>query len=307
MSPAASIDLHLIHANAPAGARDSPQWVAWKYIERDGKPTKSPINPHTGEFASSTDASTWGTFDEAIAACSQDCGLAGVGFVFTADDPYCGVDLDDCRDPESGQLKDWAREIVEQLASYSEVSPSGNGVKVFVQAVKPGRRCRKAFHDGEFEIYDRGRFFTVTGQRLEQSPAEIHARQEQLNGLYRAVFGDDDDTDGAPSPSTPPGPKPSDNGHVDLDDDQIIELASNQRRSGGKFTALWSGDWNSHFNSASEADSSVVFTLAFLNEEAGAWTVAYGLHDRYAELARFDFDDLESLLEPVDQIGGEET
>jgi primase-polymerase (primpol)-like protein len=105
------------------------------YIERDDKPTKSPINPNTGDFAKSTDASTWGTFDEATAACTQDASLSGVGFVFTADDPYCGVDLDDCRDPDSGQLKDWAREIVDWLASYPEVSPSGTGVKVFVQAV----------------------------------------------------------------------------------------------------------------------------------------------------------------------------
>lgn len=268
MSSAASVDLHLIHANAPTGVRDSPQWVAWKYIERDGKPTKSPINPHTGEFASSTDASTWGTFDEAIAACSQDSGLAGIGFVFTSDDPYCGVDLDDCRDPESGQLKDWAREIVEQLFSYSEVSPSGTGIKVFVQAAKPGSRCRKAYHDGEVEIYDRDRFFTVTGERLTQTPTSIETRQDQLDALYLAVFGDDGHSDGPPVSLGTPGPKPSNNGHVHLDDNEIIELASNQRRSGAKFSALWSGDWNAHFNSASEADSSVVFTLAFYTKDA---------------------------------------
>ena len=268
MSSAASVDLHLIHAHAPAGVRDSPQWVAWKYIERDGKPTKSPINPHTGEFASSTDASTWGTFEEAIAACTQDSSLAGVGFVFTADDPDCGVDLDDCRDPEGGQLKDWARQIVEQLASYAEVSPSGTGVKVFVKATKPGSRCRKAYHDGEVEIYDRDRFFTVTGERLNETPASIEERQEQLDALYLAVFGDDGHSDGPPVPSGTPGPKPSNNGHVHLDDNEIIELASNQRRSGAKFSALWSGDWNSHFNSASEADSSVVFTLAFYTKDA---------------------------------------
>ena len=266
MTSPTSADLQLIHVNAPAGARDSPQWVAWKYIERDGKPTKSPINPHTGEFAKSTDASTWGTFDEALAACTRDASLSGAGFVFTADDPYCGVDLDDCRDPDSGQLKDWAREIVEQLASYTEVSPSGTGVKVFVKAAKPGRRCRKAYHDGEVEIYDRDRFFTVTGQRLEQSPAEIQPRQEPLNSLYRTVFGDDDE--GATTPSSLPGPQPSDNGHVHLDDNQIIELASNQRRTGTKFATLWSGDWNAYFNSASEADSSVVFTLAFYTKDA---------------------------------------
>jgi hypothetical protein len=246
---------------------DSPQWVAWKYIERDGKPTKTPINPHTGEFASSTNASTWGTFDEAIAACRQDAGLAGVGFVFTADDPYCGVDLDDCRDPDSGQLTDWAREIIEQLASYSEVSPSGTGIKVFVKATKPGSRCRKAYHEGEVEIYDRDRFFTVTGERLASSTTGIEARLESLGCVYRAVFGEEEEGNGAGTPQTTPVPKPSSNGHVHLTDDKIIDLASKQRRSGAKFTSLWSGDWNAHFNSASEADSSVVFTLAFYTKD----------------------------------------
>ena len=138
--------------NIPACLCERPQWVAWKYIERDGKQTKAPVNPQTGGFADSTDSSTWGTFQQAVDACQKDPKLAGVGFVFTPDDPYCGVDLDDCIDVESGNLKDWAADIVEQLDSYTEISPSGTGVKVFVKANKPGRRCRKAYHDGEFEI-----------------------------------------------------------------------------------------------------------------------------------------------------------
>ncbi len=266
MNSTPTVDLHSIVENTPGCIRDRPQWVVWKYIERDGKQTKAPVNPHTGGMADSTDSSTWGTFQQALDACQQDGNLAGVGFVFTLDDPYCGVDLDDCIDAESGQLKGWAADIIEQLDSYTEISPSGSGVKVFLEASKPGRRCRKAHHDGEVEVYDRDRFFTVTGQRLEQSPAAIESRQEPLNSLYRSVFGDDDE--GATTSSTPTGPKPSDNGHVHLDDNQIIELASNQRRTGTKFTSLWSGDWNAYFNSASEADSSVVFTLAFYTKDA---------------------------------------
>jgi hypothetical protein len=241
--------------------RDRRQWVAWKYIERDGKPTKSPIDPRTGAFAKSTDSATWGTFDDAIAACARFPGLGGVGFVFTPDDPYCGVDLDDSLDA-AGALKEWAAAIVDQLASYSEVSPSGTGVKVFLKASKPGARCRKAHADGEVEIYDRDRFFTVTGQRLPRSPAAIETRQEQLDAVYRAVFGDDAGADRKRSSAA------TATDSVRLDDDEIIELASRQRRSGGKFATLWSGDWNAHFNSASEADSSVVFTLAFYTKDA---------------------------------------
>ncbi len=251
----------------PACLRDRPQWVAWRYILRDGKQTKAPVNANNGGLADSTDPATWTAFPQALAACQQRRNLAGVGFVFTLDDPYCGVDLDDCIDPESGQLKAWAAEIIRQLDSYAEISPSGTGVKVFLKANKPGRRCRKAYHDGEVEIYDSNRFFTVTGQRLPDSPGTVELRQEQLDAIYHAVFGKDGHSDGRAR--TGPVPAPSGNGAVYLDDEQIIELASSGRRSGAKFATLWSGDWNAYFNSASEADSSVVFTLAFYTKDPG--------------------------------------
>ena len=122
--------LDVTAANAPTCLRKRRQWVAWKYVERDGKPTKCPVNPGTGALADSTDAATWGTFEQAVAACRQDAGLAGVGFVFSADDPFSGVDLDDCLEADTGQLKPWARQIVDRLASYAEISPSGTGVKI---------------------------------------------------------------------------------------------------------------------------------------------------------------------------------
>lgn len=267
MNSAPAIDLGNITGNAPSCIRRLPQWVAWKYIERDGKETKAPVNPRSGALAKSTEPATWGTFDEALAACRRNSRLAGVGFVFAAEDPYCGVDLDDAIDPSTGAPKGWAAEIVERVDSYTEVSPSGTGIKIFLKASKPGSRCRKAYHDGEVEIYDHGRFFTVTGRRLTTAPATIEDRQDPLERLYRAVFGDDDGH-GAARPPSASGSQPGDNGQVHLDDEEIIQLASNQRRGGAKFSALWSGHWNAHFNSASEADSSVVFTLAFYTKDA---------------------------------------
>ena len=231
MSSIPESDLEAIELNCPPCIRDRRQWVAWKYIERGGKPTKAPINPHNGSLAASTDAATWGSFAEAIEACRHDASLAGVGFVFTPDDPYCGVDLDDCVDPATGQLKPWAASFVALLDSYAEVSPSGTGVKVFLKANKPGQRCRRGFEDGEVEIYDRDRFFTVTGQRLGQSSNEVQLKQEALDEVYRSVFGDDE-CDGLANSPNAPAPQPSDDGSIELDDNQIVELASTQRRSG---------------------------------------------------------------------------
>jgi putative DNA primase/helicase len=95
----------------------------------------------------------------------------------------------------------------------------------------------------------------------------VNVRQESLDAVYAQVFGNDEPgTNGTPSASR--GPQPSDSGSVCLSDDQIINLAFRRRSSGAKFQALWNGDWNLYFNSASEADSSVVFTLAYFTKDA---------------------------------------
>ncbi|MEE8370050.1 MAG: hypothetical protein V3S00_04695, partial [Dehalococcoidia bacterium] len=90
----------------PLELKSRRQWVAWKWQERDGKLTKPPVNPHTGGPASTTDGATWGTYDEAIQL-AQGKRAAGVGFVFTPEDPYVGVDLDKCRDPETSEIEPW--------------------------------------------------------------------------------------------------------------------------------------------------------------------------------------------------------
>lgn len=248
----------------PVLLRTTPQWVAWRYITRDGKQTKAPVSPHDGSLADSTSKTTWGTFDEAIEACRRDKLLAGIGFVFSPDDPYCGIDLDNSIAPD-GSIKPWAHDLLVKLDSYSEISPSGRGLKVFIKANKSGQRCRKAYHDGGIELYDRDRFFTVTGERLQKYPSDINVRQEPLNQVYAAIFGDDEPWTASIGalPSRPTGDLETES----LSDDEIVELACKRRSSGPKFQELWNGNWNSHFNSASEADSSVVFTLAYYTKD----------------------------------------
>ena len=108
------------------------QFVAWKYVPKPGKPKpdKVPINPATGRAASTSDPTTWGTY-EAAAACARRMKLPGVGYVLTADDGLCGIDLDDCRDAETGELQPWANEIVSLGETYFEASPSGEGARGF--------------------------------------------------------------------------------------------------------------------------------------------------------------------------------
>lgn len=259
-----SVDLDLIRRQMPPRLLERAQWVCWKYVERDGKQTKCPINPTKGGAASSTDPATWSTFELAVAALRRCPGLDGVGFVFTAGDPFAGIDLDNCLDAATGEVKPWARTILDQFDSYSEISPSGKGVKVFIRGAKSGSRCKIGYEDGAVEMYDRDRFFTVTGQRLPGVPADMEERQTQCDAVYDLFFGSGRSTKRSP----PPRADASNNGRVHLDD-EIIRLATQSRRSGAKFAALWSGCWNDFFSSHSEADSSVVFTLAFYTKDAG--------------------------------------
>ena len=92
----------------PAELTERDQWVLWHTVTRGGKPTKMP-RMLNGSPASSTDPKTWAPFN----AVERDGGKDhGMGFVFTKEDPLCGVDLDGCRDPETGKCAEWARQII---------------------------------------------------------------------------------------------------------------------------------------------------------------------------------------------------
>jgi putative DNA primase/helicase len=153
-------------AGIPAELTERPQWVAWNYEPRKGKWTKAPVNVRTGGHASTTDLMTWVTFAKAIAYYhAGNCD--GIGFVFCSGDPFAGVDLDHCRDAQTGEVAPWAAEIIAELGGYAEVSPSGTGVKVWTRGKVRGDGCRKPYGGGEVELYSQERYFTVTGQRLE--------------------------------------------------------------------------------------------------------------------------------------------
>jgi putative DNA primase/helicase len=143
----------------PNELKTRPQWVGWRYEARDGKPTKVPYDARTGRRADTTDLLTWCPFEEALDALEHGR-FDGIGFVLSSGDSYTGVDLDECREPETGEIAEWAVEIIERLDGYTEVSPSGTGVHVIVQGKAPNSKR------GRVEAYSERRFFTITGQAL---------------------------------------------------------------------------------------------------------------------------------------------
>jgi hypothetical protein len=115
--------------------------------------------------------------------------LTGVGFVFTQGDPMTGVDLDNCCNPETGEIHPAAQAIISELNSYTEVSPSGTGVKIFLKSSgSPGPRHRAKYDGGEIEVYSDGRYFTVTGAFLPDVSAAVERRDSELAKVYDRIF-----------------------------------------------------------------------------------------------------------------------
>jgi primase-polymerase (primpol)-like protein/uncharacterized small protein (DUF1192 family) len=245
----------------PETLRERDQWVCWREEERDGKPTKIPVTPGAGGFASSTESETWASFEAALEY-TETAHADGVGFVFTDDDPIVGVDLDDCRDPETGDVDDAALDIIERLDSYTEVSPSGTGYHVLIRGELPEGRNRR----GSVELYDTARFFTVTGDHVERTPTRVARRQDALTAIHREYVQDTErDTaseseqhDGADDESPTTGAADVD---VDLEDEDLLEKARNAS-NGEKFERLWNGN-TVGYESQSEADMALCCLLAF--------------------------------------------
>lgn len=230
-------------AAIPAELRERRQWVCWRFEQREGKQTKPPWRVDGSAHASADDPASWGSFEEALETLEAGK-VDGLGYVFAADDPFCGVDLDRCRNG-SGLHPD-AAAIVLRLDSYTEWSPSGGGVHVLLRGRLPGSRRRK----GQVEMYDRARFFCVTGEHLRGTRQAIEERQRELEQVYEALFP-------ASAAAVSVAVEP-----LDLDDEELLEKIRSSAQ-GAKFEALWEGRWENLYGSQSEADLALASMLAF--------------------------------------------
>lgn len=216
------------------------QWLVYKLVPKEnGKSDKIPVNAKTGFPASVTNPGDWCSYDEAESAKP---GFDGIGFVFTENDPFTGIDLDDT----GGDAESYARQakIYEQFDSYSELSPSGTGLHIIVKGKLPTGRRRS-----HVEVYSSGRFFTMTGKGYgEVRP--IADRQPLLDVLYAEMGGSSHSlADVADKPET----------HSDAD----IVAQANGAANGAKFAALYRGEWTGIYPSQSEADQSLVNIIGF--------------------------------------------
>ena len=236
--------------NIPDELKQYQQWVVWKARQKDnGKIDKPPFDAKSGRSASHSNNKTWATFKQAMNTYANSNGTyAGIGYVFCKNDPYCGIDLDNCRDPETGKIAAWAEGILKKLDSYSEISPSSTGVKVFLKGVLSNGGRKK----GNVEIYDNQRFFTVTGGWIGDYSGNIESRQEQITAIYNSLRPEAAKT--LPQKEKVPTSPVADNKILDK-----LLSASNSEA----ILKLLKGDWQGDYPSQSEADQALCNHISF--------------------------------------------
>jgi primase-polymerase (primpol)-like protein len=227
-----------------------PQWVAWRFMERNGKMTKPPVNPHTGKDADVSDPTTWAIWREARGRQLEDK-LPGLGIVLTAADGLVGIDLDDCIDP-AGNVAPWAMEIVQTVDSYTEYSPSGAGLHILAWgALPPGKR-----RAGRIEMYETQRYLTFTAHVLGGRWA-LYERSSELEAVHTRYLAAQPAAQRAPAQATA----------ASIDDLAILDKAF-RSRAAPRIARLWTGD-TSDYASPSEADLALASYLAFYTQDPG--------------------------------------
>lgn len=272
------------YEGVPKSLKDRRQWVGFiqPLDKKDGKIRRNPdgsvkfkkipVDVHTLRGASSTDATTWATFDEACAALGRPAEVgghrepvAGIGFVFSVNENslpvVTGIDIDHVIDPESHTIDPAVLDLIRSFDSYTEFSPSGTGVHIYFYAnFHPEWRHKitDAFGSGTaFEIYQTGRFFTVTGNAFSEKHNLVWGG-DKADALVSRLTAIADERKGRK-------PAPADTANhatPALSDDEIIEKAA-AAKNGSTFTTLFSGNWESLYGSHSEADLALCDILAF--------------------------------------------
>lgn len=244
--------------NIPDELKQYPQWVNWRSVPRKdgGKPTKPPYQPN-GKLAESNNPATWSSFNTVNDVADR---FDGIGFVLKQDDHFVGIDFDHCRcpafdeiDPEIStglnMVLPGVADHIRKLNSYTEVSPSGKGIRVFLKGKMPVDGKKK----GDFEVYQAKHYLTITGHVLDGFPRTIEPRQMEVDSFYQAVFG---------SPEKPPELERAARTDTTPDGWRSLLERAFQSANGARIRSLWAGD-HSAYSSQSEADMALTSHLAF--------------------------------------------
>lgn len=243
-------------AAIPAELKACNNWVCWKYETKPGdtKPGKVPYNARSGYRATTTKPETFSSFADAVKAATtgrarDGHGYDGIGFAFT-ESPFFGVDLDHVGEAIS---RADAAAIVDALQTYAERSPSGQGVHLYARGSLPGAAVKNS--GAGVEMYETGRFFTVTGDRLPGTAATVNDCTESIKPVYQR-YAIRPAQQPAQTVRTEAAAATSGSG---LPDAAILAKAMQNSR----FAALWAGDMSEYDDDHSRADNALCYLLAF--------------------------------------------
>lgn len=255
----------------PAELRALDRWVCWSYSwkpgnnGRDGKWTKLPkqINDR---MASSTDPSSWTTFDAAVRAQAFSPAFDGAGVTMVPEDDLVGIDLDHC--VTDGVVEPWAQTIVDAVGSYTEVSPSGTGLRIILRGRKPEGSASKR---GPIECYEHGRYLTMTGHVIND--VSVQLRQAELEAfLTEHLPPEEVVVTSAASREMTDAER--------LADEEILRLIDAHMPWASKFRALRGGDDTGHGGDTSVADLAFIGYLAYFTQDPDQLDRMYRASDR---------------------------
>jgi hypothetical protein len=253
------VEKRWIGENIPAELKDMPIWVGFKFIPQEGqKLRKEPFNAATGGKACSNNPKTWRSFDEVIGKAELlHFDAIGIGLA----EPYIGIDLDHSVVDEV--ILPWAQKIISIIDSYTEFSPSKTGVHILCKGtLQKGRK----FSALNIEMYQKTRFFTVTGDVVPECRPEIMDRSGQITKLFEECEQKDNKKKQSKS--------------------ILDHIAKSQDAE--KFQKLFSGQWQNDYPSQSEADLAFCNKLAFwTGKDAGQMDVLF----RQSSLMRLKWDE----------------
>lgn len=246
--------------NIPQQLKSSGLWCCWRYLKRDGqdKPTKVPFNPITGKPARSNDRSTFGRFEQATFALDmgQFDGL-GIGIF----DDICAIDIDHC--VKNGQISDMASEIINEMNSYWELSPSGSGVRILFKAPGLNYDKSKYYINNQklgLEIYAAGvtnKFVTVTGNTPES--IGINTRTEEIHRVLERFMRRN-----VPQNLTTKPVSRNPELRIRLEDHDIIKKAK-MAKNGALFKRLMDGNFSDYLSPTTNEPDQSAGDLALCN------------------------------------------
>ena len=223
-------------------------FCCWRYEERNGRRTKVPYQPDTGLGAKSNDPNSFVSYDTAVQAKGYD----GIGIgIFNG---ICAIDLDGCV-TDSGYYTETAAEIVHLMHSYTEFSPSGNGLHILFRADGFQYDTKRFYimnHQAGIEVYVAGatnKYVTVTGKVCESYEFGDRTKELQIL-LERYMIRPESHAANAINAGNP-----------DMDTAELLRMAKSSK-NGTAFTALWEG-FTTGYCSPSEADIALCSHLAF--------------------------------------------